>query len=157
MLHQPSAESADALLRYRQDEEARVARMLESAAGRESRRLDAQSTAMAAVQEQDSRTQQLLQQQREQRAALAKQLHEQEDTQTAHRMELNVGPARSWSLACLGHLRLLLISGPSSAGPVSHLGSPSGGSGRGGPQGSLVRGALGRSAPKPGHDGCFGG
>lgn len=81
----------DALLRYRQDEEARVARMLESAADRESRRLGAQSAAMAALQEQEARKQQLLQQQREHRAAQAKQLQEHEDEQAMHRMDLNVG------------------------------------------------------------------
>jgi hypothetical protein len=46
---------------------------------------------MAALQEQEARKQQLLQQQREHRAAQAKQLQEHEDEQAMHRMDLNVG------------------------------------------------------------------
>eukprot|EP00045_Choanoeca_perplexa_P013067 m.146006 g.146006 ORF g.146006 m.146006 type:complete len:633 (-) comp16227_c0_seq10:2228-4126(-) len=104
VLNITSASSADALLHYRQEEEARVARMMESTADRERLRLEAQSAAMAAVKEQEARQQQLLQQQREQRATLAQQLQEQESSQAAHRMHLNDQAAQE-RLAILAHLR----------------------------------------------------
>lgn len=81
---------ADALTQYRQDEEARVKRMLESAVEREQRRSNAQSAALTALREQEERKQQLLQQQREQREATARLLQQQEDQQATQRLQLNV-------------------------------------------------------------------